>query len=158
VELATPSDLPWGKLILGSMALAGVIGAIVWFFRRTSAPLPELPPRPESAAARLLRLWDAARADDTLDDHATALVLSQLYRDYVAARTGLKTDSMTTPELLVSLEQSERFQPWTGVSKRLLQATDAIKFARAQGGDALFDELDKALRAVVDDTRRRPPL
>lgn len=158
VELADPRNLPWGKLILGSAALLALAGAGVWFWTRTSAPIPEPPPRPESAAARLLRLWDAARADDTLDDHATALVLSQLYRDYVGARTGLKTDAMTTPELLAALEQSERFQPWTGVSKRLLQATDLIKFARAQASEALFDELDKALRAVVDATRTRPPL
>lgn len=137
-----PPKWPWvlGTL-LGVVALAGA-GAAAWKRFRPAEPLA--PPTPPHLVA--LREWNEARLKLRGDDHALALALGGIFRRYVAGVTETRNaTALTSVELLQELPSD-----WDGERcKRLLTATDLIKFARAEGGKQLFDQLDKDLKGVL---------
>ncbi len=145
-----PEPVPiWPFAASGALVLLGA-GGLIW--RRRTPPEPPPPPVPPHLLA--LRAWEALQADAELDDHARALGLSGLFRRYLEAVLPVPATTATSREILVALDLQTSLQ---ARCKRLLTATDLIKFARKGGGAALFDELDGDLRAVIEATRPRPP-
>ena len=140
---------PWflGLAVAGFLSGAAITGVLVWRNRDLSEPLP--PPVPPDVEA--LKAWADAQG---LDDHALALELSRIFRRYVERVTGQPASAMTSFEVLEVLD--ERFD--REMSKRLLTATDLIKFAREQGSAELFAELGGGLRQIVIATRPPPEI
>ena len=128
-------------------------GGIWLAFRATSrGEPPELPPEPPDVAA--LQRWEAIRRDPTLDDMARAHALSQIFRTYVEAVLTFPATAWTTSEILERLRDMAHL-PTGNVprARRLLRATDRVKYAEARPGQDLLEELDADLRAFVGSTR-----
>ena len=144
--------IPWTPILVAGGALGLFIGGLGFAFGRPRAPAP--------AAARLspdvrvLRAWDAIRADAALSDHEKAEAPSRLYREYVEEVLGFPATAWTTTEIVAKLAAMGQL-PEGNVprAKRLLRATDRVKFAEAHAGADLFEELDSDLRAFVASTR-----
>jgi len=151
-SLAAPPERslwPWwlGLAATGFVAGGVLTGVLIWRNRARSEPLvPDVPPDVEA-----LKAW--AEADALQDDHAKALALSAIFRRYVERVSGRPASAMTSFEVLEGLDQ--RFD--RDMSKRLLQATDQIKFAREAGSAELFAELGEGLRSIIIATRPPPP-
>lgn len=129
---------------VGVLGLGLVAVALVLVARSKPAPRPE----PAEVVARTA--WSAARRD-VADDHALALALSQIFRRFLQAVTGFPTLSRTTRELVTFLETEDLLDAELRQrSRRVLDATDRLKFAREGGGDAFFDALEQDFLAVVD--------
>ncbi len=137
-----PPKWPW---VLAGLLGAGLLAAAAsaaW--KRFKPVAPPLPPTPPHVVA--LREWNEARMKLRGDDHALALALSSIFRRYVAAVTETQNaTALTSVELIEQLPARWDPEP----CKRLLTATDLIKFARAEGGARLFSQLDKDLKGVL---------
>ena len=138
-----PEPPLWPKVLAGlagAAALMGLAYAAWQRFKPQPAPPPATPPH-----ILALREWNTARMKLRDDDHALALALSDIFRRYAQAVTGLQATALTSSELLHGLPRH-----WDRERcKRLLTATDLIKFARAEGGQDLFNQLDLDLKAVL---------
>ena len=151
-----PPDHPWWPWALGAAALAGVVAVVGRRRRRDPEEAGEEPVPADEAA---LAAWDELRARPGLDDHALALGLSRLFRVYVEAVLGVPATTATGFEIIAALEgRLPGDVDARQRSRRLLQATDLIKFARKGGGQELFEGLDRDLRAVIAATRPEPEL
>ncbi len=140
-----PDPTPWIIGLTSAALLAGLAGAIWWRSRR---PAPPPPPVPSDVAARAA--WAAARAS-SLDDHALALALSRILREYVEAVTAYPATARTTNEILGWMEQEGLLAPSLRIQlARVLDATDRLKFAREGGGTGFFDALEADFLAVVN--------
>lgn len=143
-----PEPPPYGTYALiagGTLALAGLLGGLLWW--RSRRPEPVAPPEPPHL--RAVRRWEEARTSG-VDDHALALALSAILREYVEETQAWPATARTTREILQYVESNGTL----GVADRLrarrvLDATDRLKFAREGGGQDFFDELDTDFRAVV---------
>lgn len=148
-ELSAPpppsSGPPWVWIAGGTLAGIGLLtGAVVLYRRRRAAPAP---PRPAHVRAR--EAWAAARAEG-LDDHALAVELSRILREFLQDVTGYPATARTTREILQHAEHDNLL----GSALRLraaavLDATDRLKFAREGGGDGFFERLTLDFEAVV---------
>lgn len=156
VDIAEPAALwpfPPAALAAG-LALAAALAAMaLTAWRRRPAPdVPVAPPEAPHLAA--LRRWEAVRADTSLPPEAKALALSEIFRVYAEAALGFPASKWTTSETLAHLDALDHL-PQGNVprARRLLRATDLVKYAERRPGDDLFEELDADLRAFVDSTR-----
>lgn len=149
VEAVTePEGLPTTALVVaGGIATLGfglLIAALVFVAREKPVELP----RRADVAAR--EDWAAARTATT-DDHALALALSQVFRRFLQAVTGYPMLTRTTREIVRYLEQQELLDDTLRPrARRVLDATDRLKFAREGGGSDFFDALEADFLAVVD--------
>lgn len=150
---------------LSGLAVAAVgfaLAAVLAFFalmsflrgRRPSRTAPVPPPEPPHVLA--LRRWDAVRHDPEIDDFAKALALSEITRAYVEAVLAFPATKWSTTETLAHLggmtALAEGNVPRV---RRLLQATDRVKYAGARPSERFFEDLDADLRGVIDSTRPR---
>ncbi len=145
--------IPWLGLgtTLGVIGLlAGGIGTAFRLGRRR-APIALPPEAPDVLA---LRRWAAVRHDPALTDLERAVFLAAILRTYSEAVLGFAATAWTTSEILERLGAMPHL-PEGNVprARRLLRATDRVKFAGGLAGAELFDELDADLRAFVDSTR-----
>jgi hypothetical protein len=144
-----PEQMPWWPFA----AVAGLLflGTGVWWWRREDPSVQPPPPVPPDVAA--LATWRALQGDGELDDHALAVGLSALFRRYLEQVLPISATTATSREILASASLTAALKPPV---RRLLTATDLIKYARKGGGDALFDQLDADLRKVIETTRPQP--
>ncbi|MCB9759611.1 MAG: hypothetical protein H6739_07195 [Alphaproteobacteria bacterium] len=149
-----PPDPIWPEVLAGLAIGAAVLGGAAFLMRRRpSAPEPLPPPIPADVEA--LEAWAAARADESLGEHGLALALSRIFRRYLERACAVPATAQTSFEVLDGLHAHPRFTAALhDRARRLLTATDLIKFARQTGEAGLFDALDADLRAVIDATRR----
>lgn len=142
--VARPEPPVWPWVLGGVLGGLALIGGGLAAWRRLRPAPPPPPPTPPHLVA--LRAWNEARLKHRGDDHALALALSDIFRRYTASVTEVRNaTALTSFELVQKLPtrwDRER-------CKRLLNATDLIKFARAEGGSQLFDELDADLKVVL---------
>ena len=137
----------WALAAAGVGAALGfglLAAAFVVVARSKSAPLP----KPAHVIAR--ETWAAAR-QTTTDDHALALELSLVFRQFLQAVTGAAMVTRTTREIVDLLEGEDLLTPELRLrARRVLDATDRLKFARDGGGTEFFDGLETDFLAVVD--------
>lgn len=119
------------------------------------APAPP-PPPPEAPHLLALRRWEAIRGDASLSPEAKALALSELFRDYLQGCLSFPAASWSTSQILAHLKGLTAFPAdQIAPARRLLRATDRVKYAEARPGADLFDALDADLRGFIDATRPR---
>lgn len=142
----------WWSILLALLALAALIGAIVWWLRRRRAvaeavPLePPVPPR-ERVLARL----EAAREAGLIEQGAMKEFytrISDALRDYLAAIGPGWGEDLTTTELL------GRFRAQVGAEEagalaELLRPADQVKFARRAPDASVADREWQAVRTWV---------
>jgi len=145
--------IPWGPILAVSGAGLLFIGGIVFAFARPR-PTEEARVRRDPPDVRALHAWEAVRADQNLTDEEKAEALSHLFRAYTEEVLAFPASAWTTTEIVAKLKAMTQL-PEGNVprAKRLLRATDRIKFADAKAGEDLFEELDADLRAFVGSTR-----
>lgn len=138
---------PW--LIAGGLLSLG-LGLATWPRGRSASaePVRRLPPHREAIEA-----WERVRDDVSLTDEDKARELSVLFRRYVEAVFGFEATAWTTSELMAHLK-SLSLLPEGNLprARRLLRATDRIKFAEERPSSELIEELDSDLRAFIDAT------
>ena len=153
VEPSRVFTVPWAP-VLGLAGAGLLLAGGVWVAFGTSRTReePEVAPEPPDRAA--LRAWEAVRHDDSIDDHDKAQALSRIFRDYMEQAMGIPAVAWTTTEILGHLGRMAHL-PEGNVprAKRLLRATDLVKFAEKQPGHDFFEDLDSDLRAFVGSTR-----
>jgi hypothetical protein len=154
-DIVEPSPIwtiPWGPILAVGGAGLLLVGGVVFAFARPRASGAALTPR-EPPDVRVIHAWEAVRADASLDDEAKAEALSRLFREYTEEVLAFSATAWTTTEILAKLKTMVQL-PEGNVprAKRLLRATDRIKFADAKAGQDLFEELDSDLRAFVGST------
>jgi len=151
VALPAPKENPWPRRI--AWIAAGVVCVLLflfWWWKRPRKPVPVLPPiAPDKEA---LSAWSVVWNDPDLDDHDRALALSQIFRRYVERVFHLPASAYTSMEVLDRLEAALSAQHF-GQSRRLLGATDRIKYARRGGGRTLFESLDSDFRELIAATK-----
>lgn len=153
VEPGRVWTIPWTPIFAVGGAGLLFVGGLVFAFRRPRQRTGPVAP-PEPPDVRVIRAWEAVRADVALSDDDKAEALSRLYREYTEEVLAFPATAWTTTEILTKLQAMTQL-PEGNVprAKRLLRATDRIKFAEAKPGSDLFDELDSDLRAFVGSTR-----
>lgn len=152
-EPAAVWAFPW-MAAAGGAGLLALLGGGVWLAFRPGPPAP--PPPLDPPDVRALRAWEAARRDPALDDHARALAISRIFREYTEEVLAFPATSWTTSEILTHLAGLARLAEANGPrARRLLRATDRVKYAEAGTTAELFEQLDGDLRAFVDSTRPR---
>lgn len=137
---------------IGGLGVAGSIGLA--FFALSGRKPSDLPPEAPDVVA--LRRWNAVRSDPDLDDHDKAVAIAAILREYIEAVLGFPATAWTTSEILEHLgDLSHLPEGNVGRARRVLRATDRIKFADAAARETLFEELDDALRTFIASTRPR---
>lgn len=147
--------LTWLEIAFATgVAAASAIGVNLLVRASRRPPAAEAPRQP--AHVRALKAWEAVRADASVDDHAKTVALSRIFREYMEEVLRFPATAWTTTETLAHL-QGLSFLPEgnVGRAKRLLRATDRVKFADAAARQEMFVELDADLRAFLDHTRPR---
>jgi hypothetical protein len=153
-ELPPLKENPWRRRLLWA-GLGFLLAAILlfWWWKRPRKPIPVLPPiAPDKEA---LAAWAMAWNDPDLDDHGRALLLSQIFRRYVERVFHLPASAFTSMEVLEQLS-SDLSEHHLGQSRRLLGATDRIKYARRGGGRSLFESLNTDFRELIEATKPVP--
>ena len=151
-----PEPKPWREMILAALAAAILLSLILWWRHRraqraTVAP-PPVPPHILAQGA-----WADARAT-IKDEHAQAVRLSMVLREYLEARTGIPASKATTSEIWEALSRSGvDGRPINDALKghiaQILDATDRLKFARVGGGAEFFQALDAHFGVIMRVTR-----
>ena len=154
VEPSVVRDPTWVALaivaVLGiaSLFLAGLAFA---FWPREARQRRNIPLPPHLAA---LAEWDAVRGNPLFTDEDKARELSLIFRRYAERVLRFEATAWTTSEILQHLDALQKLPEGNlPRAKRMLRATDRIKFAEDRPTDELIDELDADLRAFVDATR-----
>jgi hypothetical protein len=157
VDIVEPDalwPLPSWQVVLGSLVTFSLIGAglLVALRSRQEVVVTEVAEEPPHLLA--LRRWDAIRSDADLDDFEKAQWLSEVFRVYVGAALQFPATAYTTTETLAHLDSLAAL-PRENIprARRLLRATDRVKYAEAKPGADFFDDLDSDLRAFIDSTR-----
>lgn len=137
---------------LGGLGLLGSLGlALFAFSGRKPATLP-----PEAPDVVALRRWNAVRSDPNLDDNDKAIALATIFREYIEVVLQFPATAWTTAEILAHLQNMAHLPDGNvGRAKRVLRATDRIKYADASARETLFEELDDALRTFIASTKPR---
>lgn len=142
--------IPWVPIV----AVASLFAGGLWFaFRpRRRAEVPVAPPDPPDVAC--LKAWELVRDDPRTSIEEKAEALARLFRVYVEAVLGFEATSRTTSELLAHLGGMAHL-PQGNVprAKRVLRATDRVRFAEERPAGEWLAELDADLRAFVESTR-----
>lgn len=148
------AETGWPWLVIGTVLglIALFAGGLFIAFRGDDEPeLAAVPPEPPDVVA--LRAWEAVRESE-LGDFDKALAISRIFRDYAEDVLAFKATALTTTEILEKLRYMHHLEEGNVPrAKRLLRATDRIKFAEVSAKDDLFEELDSDLRAFVASTR-----
>lgn len=147
--------VPWGWIgAVAGVALLFVLGvvlALARLFRRKPKPVIVAPPDVRAIAA-----WDRVYGDASLSDEDKASELSNIFRAYTEEVLQFPATAWTTSEILAHLGDLTHL-PDGNVprAKRLLQATDLVKYAEEDADGAFLAHLDSDLRAFVGGTRPR---
>ena len=153
VEPARLFEIPWAVIGAIGGAIALLIGGTLLAFRKPKEVVLASV-RAEAPDILAIRHWEAVRRDDALTDHDKALNLSRIFREYADAVLGFPASAWTTTETVNHLRGLSHL-PEGNVprARRLLRATDKVKFAEVKPGEDFFEDLDADLRAFVGSTR-----
>ncbi len=153
-QAPAPAPTPW-LLLAAAAAGASLVGglATAWWLWGRPPPPPEVPDPPEVLARRA---WLLAR-EAGLDDHGLALALSRILREYYERITGWPATARTTREILAHMDDRGLLPADVRLrARRVLDATDLLKFAREGGGQGFFEPLEQDFEAVLVATSPGP--
>ena len=155
VDIAEPAavwSFPWFILAIvgGLFTLLG--GGLFVAFR--SVPSSTASERVLPPHVLALREWRSVRDDEEINDYDTAVELSRIFREYTEAVLGFPASAYSSRQTLDHLRNLQHL-PEGNVprAKRLLRATDLVKYAEHTAEGDFFDDLDADLRAFIDATR-----
>ena len=144
VPPAPPPLWPW--VVAGGLAGVLAVGGGWWAYQRLRPPPP--PPVPDPPHVVAQRAWAALRARTDLPPEAVARQMSEIFRGWVDAAWGFPATRRTTREILDNLAGS-----FTAIeldaARRLLGATDLVKFAERTEHADLFERLDRDFHLLV---------
>lgn len=145
-----PSWVKWTGAVFGLMLLLG--GGVIRWIRRMPDSEDAVDESPPDVVA--IQSWEAVRANQDLSEYDKAVEISRIFRQYTEVVLGFAATAWTTREILDRLMAMKHLQQGNVPrAKRLLRATDRIKFADASAAKELFDDLDADLRGFVGSTR-----
>lgn len=153
-DLLSPPPPPpplWPWVVAGTAALALVVAGSVWALRRFAPPPPPPPALPPHEAAR--RAWNLLRERADLAPPEVAAEMSTIFRTWIGAAWGLPAPQRTRREILDSLAGMFTAAELDS-ARRLLSATDLVKFAERSQHANLFETLDQDFQSVVKPVRR----
>jgi hypothetical protein len=158
VEIVEPDVSPgvsWVTLI-GATGLVGlVLAGIAFAFRSKDSSLDEeavvdLTPAHEVALAR----WKTVLADVTMTVEEKAIELSALFREYLEAQLRFPASAWTTTESMGHLAELAYLEAsHLQGAKRILRATDWVKYAEASTQEESLRALDSDLVTFIEATR-----
>jgi hypothetical protein len=125
-------DGSWLLYILGALLVLAVIGAAIWYWKKSRKPghVPtEVPVSPHEAALRSL---DALGDAENMDAKTFYFRLSNILRTYIEACYPINALEMTTEELLPKIDILDIQREILLELKTLLRSADPVKFAGVQ--------------------------
>ena len=141
IQISPFNWLPW-IIALAALVAAGLIWRLwIWYRNRKSAPVD-----PFTAAQREFDRIEAMKLIQSGEPERHAALMSDVMRDYLAARVPEIERSHTSSELLAA---GARVHAVANQLGELLWRADLIKFARADISPADAEELGKSSRNVV---------
>jgi hypothetical protein len=145
-----PPVWPW-VLCAGVLVGLGIAGG-VWLWRRRKRATQRVKAEPPHVTA--MHAWQVVLRDRSLSDHERALQLSEVFRRYLEAVHPVSATALTTREICDAI-YAQGLVPGAlqDRARRILMATDLLKFARRGGGVEFFHELDQDFQAYVQATR-----
>ncbi len=147
-------SVPWrGLAVAGGLSAASAAVGGWYLRRRRPAPIAVAVEPPDVIA---LRAWDSVRSSPALDAHAKALELSRIFREYAEEVLRFPATAWTTTESLAYLTSLPHLAAGNVPrAKRMLRATDRVKYAEVETSEEWLEEWDADLRAFVASTRPR---
>ncbi|MBV9997773.1 MAG: hypothetical protein JO015_01540 [Verrucomicrobia bacterium] len=141
------SDPVWVILaILTGLLLAVLLAYLLW-----PNPKPAVIPPPEPTAWARTKLADLEGRLAKLSAYGTSIEASDILREYVMRRYGLRATQQTTPEFLASILPHPSFTPpLRELLADFLGACDQIKYARVDPGVEASENLLEQARAFID--------
>lgn len=150
-QLPPPPASVWPWVVAALVTVGAVVGGAVWAWKRFKPVSP--PPPPEAAHVVAHRAWVALRARTDLPPNQVAGQMSDIFRSWLEDDLHFPATQRTRREILDVLAGYVTAAE-LDAARRLLSATDLVKFAeRAEHAD-LFDRLDHDFYAVVRPVRR----
>lgn len=149
--LPPPPPPVWPWVVGGAAAAAAVVAAGAWAWSRFK-PVPP-PPNPDPPDVIARRAWAALRARDDLGSEDVARAMSEIFRTWIDSAWGFPATRRTTREILDNLAGSLTAVE-LDASRRLLMATDLVKFAERSEHADLFQKLDADFEGLVRPVRR----
>ena len=141
IDIAPFNWLPW-LIALAALAAAALAWRLwIWYRNRRNAPLD-----PFSAAQREFERVEAMKLVESGEPERHAAMMSDVTREYLAARVPEIERSHTSAELLSA---GGRIRSVAGGLGELLWRADLIKFARAGVGADEAGKLGKNAREIV---------
>jgi hypothetical protein len=146
------ADGSWLFYILGAVLILAVIGAAIYYWKKSRnhkrAPV-EVPVLPHEAAFRSL---DALADVENMDGKAFYFSLSNILRTYIEARYSINALEMTTEELLPKIDILSLNREIHQELKDLLRSTDPVKFAGVPAAVSKMREHLAFVRNFVEQT------
>jgi hypothetical protein len=141
------SDPVWMVLaILTGLLLAVLLAYLLW-----PNPKPVVIPPPEPTAWAREKLADLQGRLPQLSAYGASIEASDILREYVMRRYGLRATQQTTPEFLASILPHPSFTPpLRELLADFLGACDQIKYARVDPGVEASEHLLQQARAFID--------
>ncbi len=147
-----PESAPVWPYVAGGILLAALVAATAYAaYRRLKKPPP--PPIPDPPHVVAQRAWDALRRREDLPPEEVARQMSEIFRTWLAAAYGFPAPRRTTREIVDNLAGSLTALE-LDATRRLLTATDLVKFAERNEHADLFSRLDDDFRNLVRPVRR----
>ncbi|MSQ01941.1 MAG: hypothetical protein EXR71_08615 [Myxococcales bacterium] len=150
-QLPPPAPPVWPWVAASLVVLAAALAVAAWAWKR----LKPVPPAPAPMPAHLVahRAWVALRSRTGLRPEQVAGQMSDIFRTWLDADLRFPATQRTRREILDVLAGYVTAAE-LDAARRLLSATDLVKFAERSEHADLFDRLDHDFYAIVCPVRR----
>ncbi|HEY0792053.1 MAG TPA: hypothetical protein VGD78_13400 [Chthoniobacterales bacterium] len=133
------------------MGLIGLVLAVLLTYLLWPNPRPKAVPPADPHQVARARLGRLESQLPQLSAYAVSIEASDLLRQYLTNRYGLRATQQTTPEFLHAILPHPSFTPpWRDLLEQFLGTCDQIKFARVDPGREASEHLVKQARAFID--------
>ncbi len=150
-QLPPPPPPVWPWVVAALVTVGAAVAGAIFAWKRFK-PVPPLP-TPEPAHVVAHRAWVALRARTDLYPNQVAGQMSDIFRSWLEDDLHFPATQRTRREILDVLAGYVTAAE-LDAARRLLSATDLVKFAERAEHDDLFVRLDQDFYAVVRPVRR----